>query len=123
MFKILLVEDLADNRELVRDVLQLGEFEAEVLEALNGQMALEVAHREHPDLILMDVSLPQMDGFATTERIKSDDELKDIPVVFLTAHAMEKEQQRALEVGGNGYITKPIEIHEFLDQIQSYLTS
>lgn len=122
MHKILLVEDLADNRELMRDVLQLGEFEVEVLEAVNGQMALEIARREHPDLILMDVSLPQMDGFTATAQIKADSELASIPVVFLTAHAMKKEQQKALEVGGDGYITKPIEIHEFLAQIQTYLT-
>jgi two-component system cell cycle response regulator DivK len=120
MAKILVVEDLADNRELVRDLLQLARYE--VIEASNGQMALELAEREQPDLILMDISLPNMDGFATTTKLKASPTLAAIPVVFVSAHAMEKEQRRASEVGGDGYITKPIDIHEFMSQVQSYLT-
>lgn len=119
MTKILVVEDLADNRELVRDLLQLARFE--VVEAYNGEMALEMARRERPDLILMDISLPQVDGFIATAQIKAVPDLAGIPVVFLTAHAMEKEQLRALEVGGDGYITKPIDIHDFTLLVQHYV--
>lgn len=118
MTKILVVEDLADNRELVRDLLQLIHFD--VIEAYNGEMAIELAQRERPDLILMDISLPQLDGFTATARIKAIPELTSIPVIFVSAHAMEKEQLRGQEVGGDGYITKPIDIHEFTDQVQKF---
>ncbi len=119
MFKILVVEDLTDNRELLRDLLQIGNYE--VVEAVNGQQALEVATREQPDLILMDVSLPGMDGFTATEQIKQNPALATIPVIFVTAHTMEKERQRAFEAGGNGFITKPISIHDFSEQVRHYL--
>lgn len=121
MAKILIVEDVADNRELIHDILQLSSYE--VVEAYNGSTALEVARREHPDLILMDISLPALDGFTVTQQLKANPELATIPVVFVSAHAMERERQRAFEVGGAGYITKPISIHDFVDKVQSYLTN
>ncbi len=119
MPKILIVEDLADNRELLHDILLLHNFE--VIEAHNGQMALEMARSEKPDLILMDISLPQLDGFATTAQMKADPTIAAIPVVFVSAHAMQKELLRGQEVGGDGYITKPIDVHAFLGQIQPFL--
>lgn len=115
MLKILVVEDMVDNRELFRDVLQLSDFE--VLEAANGRSALEIARREHLDVILMDVTLPYMDGFGVTRQFKSEPALADIPIIFVTAHAMDRERELASTVGSAGYITKPIDIHTFGHQI------
>ncbi len=120
MARILLVEDLADNRELFRDVLHLIN-DCEVLEATDGPMAIEMARHEQPDLILMDVRLPDIDGYAVTRQIKSDPRLAAIPIVFVSAHALDTERQRGYDAGGDGYITKPIDIHHFMAEVQRYI--
>jgi len=120
MTKILVVEDMIDNRELLSDILQLHHYE--VVEANDGRVALEIARLERPDLILMDVSLPHLDGFAVTRQMKADPYLANVPIIFVTAHAMGKEQKMASEAGGDGYITKPIDIYSLLEQVKFFLT-
>lgn len=119
MARILVVEDNPDNSDLVVDVLTLRGHE--VIQAANGREGVEMARARHPDLILMDISLPIMDGFAATEEIKSDPQLKPVPVIALTAHAMAGDEKRALAAGCNGYITKPIDIKTFANKIQAFL--
>ncbi|MGE5264978.1 MAG: response regulator [Acidobacteriota bacterium] len=117
--RILVVEDNPDNSDLVVDVLTLRGHE--VIQAANGREGVEMARVRHPDLILMDISLPIVDGFAATEEIKRDPQLKPVPVIALTAHAMAGDEKRALAAGCNGYITKPIDIKTFANRIQAFL--
>jgi CheY-like chemotaxis protein len=117
--RILVVEDNPDNSDLVVDVLTLRGHE--VIQAANGREGVEMARVRHPDLILMDISLPIVDGFAATEEIKRDPQLKPVPVIALTAHAMAGDEKRALASGCNGYITKPIDIKTFANRIQAFL--
>src|SRR5262245_17945046 len=104
---VLLVEDNEVNRYLVRFVLEKGGFR--VVTAENGREAIELARRERPDLILMDIQMPVMDGYAATTQLKSDAELQSIPVVALTAYAMPHEREQAVAAGCAGHIEKPID--------------
>ncbi len=117
--RILVVEDNPDNSDLIVDLLTLTGHE--VIQATNGREGIEMARDRHPDLILMDISLPVMDGLAATEEIKKDPQLNPVPVIALTAHAMAGDEQRALVAGCNGYITKPIDIKTFSNRILAYL--
>jgi two-component system cell cycle response regulator DivK len=116
MYKILIVED----NELNLDVLvQLLEDDYQLATAENGAVGIELAAQEQPDLILMDMSLPVMDGWEATRRIKADDDLKHIPVIALTAHAMSGDKRKALDAGCDGYLAKPLDedlLFETLDQ-------
>jgi two-component system cell cycle response regulator DivK len=93
----------------------------QTIEAVDGQEALEKAVAERPDLILMDRSLPKIDGYEVTRRLKGREEFKNIPIVALTAHAMRGDREKALEAGCEGYISKPINIRELPGLITSYL--
>jgi two-component system, cell cycle response regulator DivK len=106
--RILVVEDNRDNMMLIVDLLQTLEYE--VLQAPDGQRGLEMATSEHPDLILMDLSLPVMDGWTASRHIKSNPELKHIPIIALTAHAMVGDRERALAAGCDDYVAKPIDV-------------
>ncbi len=106
MKKILIVEDVEFNRDLL---VQLLEDEYEILTAADGAAGVELAEREHPDLILMDLSLPVVDGWEATRRIKADNILRDIPIIALTAHAMTGDKERALECGCDDYLSKPLD--------------
>ncbi len=117
--KILIVDDNEDNRELVSKVLRIRGYI--VVEAVDGRTAIRMAQEEMPDLILMDISLPDIDGYEATRTIKSMEGLEDVPVVALTAHAMKGDREKALEAGCDGYISKPIDIHSFPDQVGSFL--
>lgn len=117
--RILLVEDNPMNRRVVQFILKSEGYI--VLEAKNGLEALELVKVHLPDLILMDLQLPGMDGFTTTWIIKEDATTKDIPVVALTAYAMRGDAERAVEAGCDGYITKPIDADEFPKLVASYL--
>jgi two-component system cell cycle response regulator DivK len=92
-----------------------------MIEAIDGEDALEKAVSEKPDLILMDISIPKINGYEVTKRLKSLEEVKKIPVVALTAHAMRGDRAKALEAGCEGYISKPINVRELPAQIKSYL--
>jgi CheY-like chemotaxis protein len=118
MKKVLIVEDVDLNRDLV---VQLLEDQYQVIEAINGQEGLEVAERERPDLILMDLSLPIMDGWEATRRLKANDNLRSIPVIALTAHAMVGDKEKALAAGCNDYMVKPLDEDELIAGIAKYL--
>lgn len=105
MKTILLIEDVEDNRDLV---VQILESEYTVVEARDGQEGLEKARAEHPHLILLDLALPKMDGWEAARRLKADPSLKAIPIIALTAYAMEGDEARALEAGCDAYVAKPI---------------
>jgi len=119
MAKILLVEDNEMNRDMLSRRLQRKGFE--VVEAVDGEEGLAKAKSESPDLILMDMSLPVLDGWEATRRLKADDGLKSIPVVALTAHAMADDRQKALDAGCDDYDTKPVELKRLLRKIEAFL--
>ena len=118
MKKILIVEDVDFNRDLV---VQLLEDQYQVVEAINGKEGLEVAEIERPDLILMDLSLPVMDGWEATRRLKAHDELRSIPIIALTAHAMIGDEEKAWAAGCDDYIVKPLDEGELLSKLARYL--
>ncbi|MBE9574188.1 MAG: response regulator [Proteobacteria bacterium] len=117
--KILVVEDNQDNREMVVKVLKFNGYQ--VVEAVDGEEAIEKARTEYPDLILLDIFLPKMDGYEATRRLKGDTSLRNIPIIALTAHAMKGSMEEALAAGCDGYIPKPIDVRELPKQIQHFL--
>ncbi|MDO8735488.1 MAG: response regulator [Thermoleophilia bacterium] len=117
--KILIVEDNLMNLELVSDVLEAHGYE--VLQADTGRKALEIAGREQPELVLMDIQLPEMDGLEVTRLLKEDERTSHISVIALTAHAMRGDEERAREAGCSGYIAKPINTREFAGVIADFL--
>lgn len=117
--RILLVEDNPMNRRVAEFILKAQGYT--VLEARDGREALELLKQDAPDLILMDLQLPGLDGFAVTRMIKENAATRNIPVVALTAYAMKGDAERAIEAGCNGYITKPIDPDEFPGTIAGYL--
>ena len=119
MPRLVLVEDNEDNRDMLTRRLQKKGFEVAI--AVNGEDAVEVIRREKPDLVLMDISLPVMDGFEATRRLKSAEETKAIPVIALTAHAMSGDREKAMEAGCDDYDTKPVELPRLLSKIQALL--
>ncbi len=118
MRKVLVVEDVDFNRELI---VQLLEDKYEVIEAVNGQQGVELAERERPELILMDLSLPVMDGWEATRRLKANADLRAIPVIALTAHAMKGDKEKALAAGCDDYLVKPLDEDELMTRIAKYL--
>lgn len=117
--KILVVEDKLLNRILIVDILKLNGYE--VLEAETGEDALRVLKNHKPDLILMDLQLPLMDGFTALKHIRAIPDLKDIPIVAVTASAMNGDEEDVISKGFNGYISKPIDTKKFPLQIKSFL--
>ena len=119
MPKILLVEDNEMNRDMLsRRLVKKG---YEVVMAFDGGAGLDMAHKELPDLILMDMSLPVMDGWTATQELKKADDTKAIPVIALTAHAMASDRDKALGAGCDDYDTKPIELPRLLGKIEALL--
>ena len=121
MSKILVVEDNEMNRDMLSRRLERKGFE--VVVAVDGQAGVEMAASSTPDIILMDLSLPVMDGWEATRRIKADPTTQSIPVIALTAHAMAGDEQKALEAGCDDYDTKPIDLSRLLDKIENLLAS
>ena len=119
MPKILLVEDNEMNRDMLSRRLKRKKFE--VVMAEDGQQGVEMARSEHPDLILMDMSLPVIDGWEATRQIKADADTREIPVIALTAHAMVGDRQKAMDAGCNEYDTKPVELPRLLGKIKDLL--
>ncbi len=117
--KILVVEDNPMNLELVRDILTAEGYE--VLEANDGAAGVEIAVLERPDLILMDLQLPGMDGFEATRRIRAERRTAATPIVAVTAHAMRGDDEKARAAGCSGFITKPIDIKEFVAAVAGFL--
>lgn len=119
MSKILIVEDNELNRDMLSRRLERRGFQ--IVMAVDGQQGVDMARSERPDLVLMDMSLPVMDGWAATKAIKADAELAAIPVIALTAHAMEGDRAKAIEAGCDDYDTKPIELPRLLEKIAKFL--
>jgi CheY-like chemotaxis protein len=119
MPKILLVEDNEMNRDMLSRRLERKGYE--VLLALDGQSGVEMVLKELPDLVLMDMSLPIVDGWEATRRLKADLSSQHIPVIALTAHAMSGDREKALEAGCDDYDTKPIELPRLLGKIEALL--
>ncbi|HSB02946.1 MAG TPA: response regulator [Anaerolineales bacterium] len=113
--RILVVEDDMDNYELVRFVLERAGYD--VFLAVNGRDGVSAARLQKPDLILMDLGMPEMDGWIAAQKLKSADATKSIPLFALTAHTLPRERLRAMKAGCDGYISKPINIDGFLDMI------
>jgi CheY-like chemotaxis protein len=120
MRRILVVEDNDMNMQLVEFLLEEGGYA--IVKATSGEEALAAVTRDTtPDLILMDIHLPGMDGLSVVRRMKSDDRTARIPILALTAHAMRGDKDRFLEAGCDGYISKPIDVKTFLSSIEQYL--
>jgi two-component system cell cycle response regulator DivK len=117
MPKILLVEDNEMNRDMLSRRLQRRGYD--IVMAVDGAQGVEMAKAETPDLILMDMSLPVLDGWEATRRIKSDEATAAIPVIALTAHAMAGDREKAMEAGCDDYDTKPIELPRLLEKIEA----
>jgi len=121
MPKVLLVEDNEMNRDMLSRRLERKGFE--VVFALDGQAAVEMADSERPDLILMDMSLPIMDGWEATRQIKSNANLSGIPIIALTAHAMSGDREKALQAGCEEYDTKPVDFPRLIEKINVLLNN
>ena len=119
--RVLIVEDNELNMKLFHDLLEASGME--ILETRNGIDALRVAKEQRPDLIVMDIQLPEMSGLEVTERIKSDPDLAPIPVIAVTAFAMKGDEERIRAAGCEAYLSKPISIDRFISTIMSFLPS
>ena len=119
MPKILLVEDNEMNRDMLSRRLEKRKYEVAI--AVDGQEGVEMAEFEAPDLILMDLSLPVIDGWEATRRIKTNPALRSIPIIALTAHAMTADREKALEAGCDAYETKPVQLPSLLATIERLL--
>ena len=113
--RILIVEDNMDNYELVRFVLERAGYD--VFLAVNGRDGVDAARLQKPDLILMDLGMPEMDGWTASQKLKSDEATKSIPVYALSAHTLPQDRKRAMQAGCDGYVTKPIHVQSFLKLI------
>lgn len=119
MARILVVEDEPMVRDLVMTYLRMAGFE--VIAAADGIEALRLAHSGQPDLVLMDMGLPKLNGWQTTHRLRSNPETAHLPIVALTAYALDEDRQRALNVGCNAFLAKPIDFPALLETIQSLI--
>lgn len=117
--RILVVEDQEDNRRILRDLLDSAGFE--MIEAEDGQQALVAVAEHRPDLILMDIQLPLVDGYEATRRIKANPELNSIPIIVVTSYALSGDEGKAREAGCDAYVTKPYSPRQLLAKICEYL--
>ena len=117
--RILVIEDQEDNRQIVRDLMAASGYE--LIEATTGEEGLEAAARERPDLILMDIQLPGIDGYEVTRRIKADPKLRQIPIIAVTSYALSGDDKKAFAAGCDGYVTKPYSPRLLLAKIREYL--
>ncbi len=116
---VLHIEDNDDNRLLLRRLLLVGGYR--LSEAVNAKQALEILEQEKPDLILMDINMPGVDGYSLTHRLKSMPDYKNIPIIAVTANVMKGDREKSLLAGCNGYIEKPIDVDLFLDKVADFL--
>jgi CheY-like chemotaxis protein len=116
---ILIVEDDPKNLKLIRDLLQIRGYTA--LEATDGKQGVDMARAKMPDLILMDIQMPVMDGFEAISILKADPVTKSIPIIALTAFAMQGDREKCIEAGCNDYITKPLDTRAFVTKVKEYL--
>jgi two-component system cell cycle response regulator DivK len=119
--RILVVEDQADNRRILRDLLSSVGYE--ILEAVTGDEGVTLATTQHPDLILMDIQLPGMDGYEATRRIKADPVLHHIPIIAVTSYALSGDDAQAFAAGCDSYVAKPFSPRALLAKVREYLPS
>lgn len=117
--RILVVEDQEDNRQILRDLLASAGYE--MIEAADGEVGLAAAKKERPDLIIMDIQLPLLDGYEATRCIKADPDLKDIPVIVVTSYALSGDDIKARAAGCDAYVTKPFSPRTLLATIKEFL--
>jgi len=117
--RVLVIEDNIDNMDLVHFLLEQVGYE--VLEARDGRRGLDLAYQERPDAILLDMSIPEVDGWKVAQQLKSDPETKSICIIALTAHILPGDRKKALEAGCDGFISKPLDIPNFAGQVDAYL--
>lgn len=116
---ILVVEDQEDNRRIMRDLLASAGYE--VIEAVTGEDGVTAAETHRPDLILMDIQLPGLDGYEATHQIKANPDLEHIPIIVVTSYALSGDDVKAFEAGCNAYVSKPFSPRELLAKIREYL--
>jgi two-component system, cell cycle response regulator DivK len=119
--RILVIEDHEENRRILRDLLTSGGYE--IIEATTGLEGVDMAEQEHPDLILMDIQLPGVDGYEATRRIKANPALHHIPIIAVTSYALSGDDAQALEAGCDAYVAKPFSPRALLAKIREYLPS
>jgi two-component system cell cycle response regulator DivK len=117
--RILLVEDHEDNRNIYRTILE--HYGYTVVIAVDGQNGIRIAREERPDLILMDLSIPVVDGWEATRLLKGDPETSGIPIIALSAHALSEDRERAVQAGCDGYLAKPVEPRKVLEEVARFL--
>ena len=117
--RVLVVEDQADNRRIVRDLLTRSGYE--IIEAVTGEEGVTLAQTQHPDLILMDIQLPVIDGYEATRRIKADPALQHVPIIAVTSYALSGDDVKAFAAGCDGYIAKPFSPRVLLAKVREYL--
>ena len=117
--RILVIEDQPDNRQILRDLLTNADFE--VIEAEDGEAGVAAARTHRPDLILMDIQLPGIDGYEVTRRIKADLDLRAIPIIAVTSYALSGDAEKAFEAGCDAYVTKPYSPRQLLAKVREYL--
>jgi len=118
--RILVVEDMEDNRRILRDLLTSAGFE--LIEATDGEKGVAMAAQHHPDLILMDIQLPIVDGYEATRRIKANPGLRDIPIIAVTSYALSGDEAKTAAAGCDGYVAKPYSPRQILSKIREFLT-
>jgi two-component system, cell cycle response regulator DivK len=117
--RILVIEDTEDNRQIVRDLLVSVGYE--IIEATNGAEGVAMAQAQHPDLILMDIQLPQMDGYEATRRIRAIPELARVPIIAVTSYALSGDEAKTRAAGCDGYVAKPFSPRQLLAKIREFL--
>jgi two-component system cell cycle response regulator DivK len=117
--RILVVEDQEDNRRIVRDLLTATGYE--LIEAQDGEAGIRLAKEQRPDLILMDIQLPVLDGYEATRRIKADPELRAVPIVVVTSYALSGDEQKAIAAGCDAYVAKPFSPRQLLATVRKLL--
>ena len=117
--RVLVIEDHEDNRRILRDLLTSAGYEP--IEAVTGEEGVTLAETHHPDLILMDIQLPGLDGYEATRRIKANPALRQIPVIAVTSYALRGDEVKAKEAGCDAYVTKPFSPRALLAKIREYL--
>lgn len=121
VYRILYIEDNADNRNLVRRILLASDYEFDVKMTDDAATGIEMAKQDPPDLILMDLSMPQMDGLTATRILRAIDTLNHVPIVALTANVMRGDKERSLGAGCDGYIGKPIDVDKLPEEVMTYI--
>ena len=117
--RILVVEDQEDNRQILRDLLANAGYD--MIEAEDGEQGVAAANNERPDLILMDIQLPVLDGYEATRRIRTNPDLKSVPIIAVTSYALAGDEDKALAAGCDGYVSKPYSPRELLAKVRAYL--